>query len=612
LLFRNICSLSGWAKKHICSSQKTLIKQKNKAPYELLVIQMRNLIKVNILVLKTFSLLFLMMATSTVAAQEKQSFKQKLFKKNRSQKKVGQAKVDSIKTIYQLVAGRMKKNKAKQQEMEGLTTWYYSEIKRQTEEYKLPTKKDNITKQNKKPETEVVVEKAEKKATQTVNPKQGKVTDKASKKNKTDKQEEKVAQKLKKTTKQKKTDYIDTLYYIAPINKVTKTAANNNIDKTDLTLPFRNELDKPKYFSDIEIGEYADYFAFNEWEIPTQPDEFIQKKVERFPSILPLVFNDDVKRQIKELTNSPINRRWIEEILGKIEYYFPMYEQVFDQYGIPVEVKYLSVIESGLNPKALSPMGAKGLWQFMPGTARQYKLKNNSMIDEARDPQKATRAAASYLNNMYTEFHDWFLSLAAYNCGPGNVRKAIRRTKEGPKDYWGIQKYLPRETRNYIPKFIAMIYVLNNPEAHNLKAKPLDYELQKIDTIHLHQQINTNDLVKYCGIKKEHIKFLNPILKTSQTPPANPTFVLKIPYSKLENVLNYRDEIMPRSQTVASNAAPNYGSAHLSGEFVHTIKKGENLDGISKKYGVSVSELKSWNGLNSNLIREGQNLYIYK
>lgn len=561
---------------------------------------MRNLIKLNISILKTLSFIFLMMATLSLAAQEKQSIKQKLFKKNLSQKKIGQAKIDSIQTIYQLVEGRLKKNKAKQQEIENLTTWYYAEIKKLTKEYKLQPQKDKATKQSKKPAKNLAIAKE-------------KTTANKSKKNKIDKQAEKTTQKVNKTTKPKDVVYVDTLYFIEPINKITKAPSNRNSAKTEtITLPFRNEIDKPKYFSDTEIGEYQDYFAFNEWEIPTQPDEFIQKKVERFPSILPLVFNDDVKRQIKELTNSPVNRRWIEEILGKTEYYFPMYEQVLDQYGIPVEVKYLSVIESGLNPKATSPMGAKGLWQFMPGTAKQYKLKNNSLIDEARDPQKATRAAANYLNNMYSEFHDWFLSLAAYNCGPGNVRKAIRRTKDGPKDYWGIQKHLPRETRHYIPKFIAMIYVLNNPEAHNLKVKPMDYDLQKIDTIHLHQQINTNDLVKYCGIKKEHIKFLNPILKTSQTPPANPTFVLKIPYTKLENVLNYRDEIMPRSQTVASNTAPNYGSAQLSGEFVHTIKKGENLDGISKKYGVSVRELKSWNGLSNNLIREGQSLYIYK
>ena len=582
---------------------------------------MRKLYKFNILLLKTLALIIIVLASFEVNAQEKKNVTQKFFKKNKKEQKTGKAKVDSIKTIYQLVKGRLKNNKAKQQEVDNLSKWYDGEIEKLSEEYKLKPEKEKkkAVAKNEKPTKNVkaakrkipVKDKVAKKAKEkAVKPVKNLAIKNKVDKNKTTKNKIIAKQNKNKTATRKKAVYVDTLYFLEPIKKVT---ANKKVtEPATLTLPFRNEIDKPKYFSDKDIGEYADYFTFNEWEIPTQPDEFIQKKIERFPTLLPLVFNDDVKKQIKDLTNSTFYRNWIEEILGKTDFYFPMYEQVFDQYGVPVEVKYLSVIESGLNPKATSPMGAKGLWQFMPGTAKQYKLKNNSLIDEARDPKKATRAAAKYLNNMYTEFNDWFLALAAYNCGPGNVRKAIRRSKAETKDYWGIQKYLPRETRHYVPKFIAMIYILNNYEAHNLKPKPMDYDLQKIDTIHLHQPFNTNDLVKYCGIKKDHIKFLNPILKTSHTPPPNPTFVLKIPYSKLENVLYYRDEIMARPQTVADSTTPNYGTANLSGEFVHTIKRGEHLDGISKRYGVTVAELKSWNGLSNHIIREGQNLRIYK
>lgn len=576
---------------------------------------MRNLIKLNILLLKTLFITIFITTSLSSYGQEKTSFTQKLFKKNKTGQTVKAAKIDSIKTIYRLVKSKLKKDKAKQQEIENLSNWYYAEIKKVTKESKLEAaKKKDIAKKPKVNKADKTVKASKKnkkhlfKDIKEVTTKKDKTGNKSLQKEKSNEINTTTKPLTKKVNKKKRNVFVDTLYFIAPIKEVN---ASKDASLT-LTLPFRNEIEQPKYFSDKEIGEYVDYFSFNQWEVPTQPDEFIQKKIEHFPSILPLVFNDDVKQQIKHFTNSNFNRRWIEEILGKTDFYFPMYEQVFDQYGIPVEVKYLSVIESGLNPKATSPMGAKGLWQFMPGTAKQYKLKNNSLIDEARDPQKATRAAAAYLNNMYSEFHDWFLALAAYNCGPGNVRKAIRRTKEGPKDFWGIKKYLPRETRNYVPKFIAMIYILNNYEAHNLTPKALDYDLQKIDTIHVHQPINTNDLVKYCGIKKEHIKFLNPILKTSHTPPPNPTFVLKIPYSKLENVLYYRDEIMPKPQTVADSSTPNYGTGNLSGEFVHTIKKGENLDGISKQYGVTVSELKSWNGLSNHIIREGQSLYIYK
>jgi len=543
---------------------------------------MRNLFNFNISLLKSFFFIALISFSVTAHGQQKSNVFKKLFKKNKVQLNEGESKLDSVKTIYQMVKRKLKKNKAKKQEVDDLTNWYHNEIKKITDAYNLPPDMPKKVKRNKPGKKKL---------------------------------ENKEVIKTKNVAKKplpEKPVYTDTLYFLQPVNKTTSYQNNKNEVAPGLTLPFRNEINKPKYFSDIEIGEHVDHFAFNQWEIPTQPDEFIKKKIERYPTILPLVFNDDVKRQVKDLTTSNHYRKWLQEILGKMNFFFPMYEQVLDQYGIPNEVKFLSVIESGLNPKATSPMGAKGLWQFMPGTAKQYKLKNNSLIDEARDPKKATRAACEYLNDMYSEFHDWFLSLAAYNCGPGNVRKAIRRAKDGPKDYWGVQKYLPRETRNYVPKFIAVIYILNNYEAHNLKPQALDYDLQKIDTIHLHQQINTNDLVKYCGIKKEHIKFLNPILRTNHTPPPNPTFVLKIPYSKLENVLYYRDEIMPRPQTVAKNTLPNHGTANLSGEFVHTIKRGENLDGISKKYGVTVSELKSWNGLKTHIIREGQNLYIYK
>lgn len=401
--------------------------------------------------------------------------------------------------------------------------------------------------------------------------------------------------------------YIDTLFYIQPIPAQVNYTA---LEQEELKKPLNIDESSGKE-REVEIGEHQDYFSFNTWEIPHQPDEFVKEKIDNFNSILPLVFNDDVKVVIKEFTQSKVNRRWLQDVLGRMSMYFPLYEKVFDQYGIPVEMKYLSVIESGLNPKATSPMGAKGLWQFIPETAYHYGLKNNSVIDEARDPKKATRAAAKYLNKMYTQFGDWFLSMCAYNCGPGNVRKALRRSKDGSRDFWSIKKYLPRETRKYIPKFIAAVYILNNYEAYNLKPKALDYDLQKIDTIHIHQKINTNDLVKYCGIKKDHIRLLNPILKTNETPEPNPTFVLNVPYAKLENVLNYRDEHMYKAPP-KNKATPEFGSANLSGEFKHKVKAGENLDVISKKYGVTINDLKRWNGLSSHIIRIGQLLHVYK
>lgn len=553
----------------------------------------------------TAILIFAVCFTNSISAQSNSQ-----LTATNAGKQVALAKPDSVKTIYAALKDLFNKNKSNTKNKAKLKS--STKVKKSKASLNNPVK--NKQAKNVKNIKENKVAKKPIKAENLSKTKKSKVVNKkpsffgrSLKKNKLKKDKAKSIANKNAKKGSKPALYIDTLYYIEPI------PAKINYDYNTAGKPNKaKEADAAKANTrEVEIGEHKDYFSFNKWEIPEQPDEFIQEKIDNFPSIMPLVFNDDVKRQIKELTKSVRNRRWVEQVLGRTEMYFPLYEKVFDRYGIPVEMKYLSVIESGLNPKATSPMGAKGLWQFIPETAKHYGLKNNSIIDDARDPKKATKAAAEYLNKMYSEFGDWFLAMCAYNCGPGNVRKALRRSKDGSRDFWSIKKYLPQETRRYIPKFIAMLYVLNNYEAHNLTVKELEFDLRQIDTIHLHQKINTNDLVKYCGIKKDHIKLLNPILKTNETPEPNPTFVFNIPYSKLENVLNYRDVHMSKEKP-KSKAVPDYGTASLSGEIIHRVKSGENLDIISKRYGVSVSDLQRWNGLKNHIIIADQNLYIYK
>jgi len=393
----------------------------------------------------------------------------------------------------------------------------------------------------------------------------------------------------------------DTIYHIEPANA-----------KMQIVLNYTPEIANNTYVSkadEVVIEEYEEQFFFGEYDIPSQTDEYIKEKIEKYPSTLPLVFNSSVKAQIELFVNDDKNRDWVQDVLPLQDIYFPIYNKYLDQYGIPVEMRYLSVIESGLNPEATSHAGAKGLWQFMPGTAGMMRLRNNSYIDESRDPIKSTEAACKYLTDLYGDFDDWFLAMAAYNCGPGNVRKAIRKSG-GKKDFWEIKEHLPRETRNYIPKFIAMVYLFDNYKAHNLKPYTLEPDLLITDTLHIHQNLNLKTYSEYTGASIDHLRFLNPILKKDEIHHPNPTFVLNVPYRSLDGFWNNRSKILTGKNHI--NATYNSISYGNNGDIIHTVSKGQSLGSIASKYKVSVEDLKNWNNLKSNMIHPNQKLHLYK
>jgi membrane-bound lytic murein transglycosylase D len=298
------------------------------------------------------------------------------------------------------------------------------------------------------------------------------------------------------------------------------------------------------------------------------------------------------------------------------EYYFPLFEQIFDQYGMPLEFKYLAVIESALNPRAVSRAGATGLWQFMYATGRLYGLNVTSTVDDRRDPIAATHAAARHLRDLYNMFNDWSLAMAAYNCGAGNVRKAIRRS--GRNDFWGIYNYLPRETRGYVPAFIAAAYVMNYAREHNLT--PARYDFRRYfsyDTVGVTQWMHFDQIAAMVGVSKETLRDLNPQYRRDIIPGNERMYTLKLPEKYINSYIDNEHKIAQyraADYNPKTMAAPAAFSAYVpSGKtrIRHTVRSGDVLGTIAERYGVRVQDLRQWNALRGNMIRVGQRLNVY-
>jgi membrane-bound lytic murein transglycosylase D len=281
-------------------------------------------------------------------------------------------------------------------------------------------------------------------------------------------------------------------------------------------------------------------------------------------------------------------------------------------YDVPLELKYLAVVECALNPKAKSPVGATGLWQFMYQTGNIYKLEVNSYVDERMDPIKSTHAAAKYLRDLYNIFDDWNLALAAYNSGPGNVNKAIRRSG-GKKNYWAIRPFLPRETAGYVPSFFALMYIFEHAEQYNLKVNEYVVPYIATDTIHTKNLIKLEQVAQVTNSDVEFIEFLNPSYKLKIIPKDNKkTYTLRLPHKELgiylaseEIVHHYVKENLKQSK----EKLPEY--VKVSDKVRYRVRSGDYLGRIARRYGVRVSDIKRWNGLRSNNIRVGQRLTIY-
>ena len=347
------------------------------------------------------------------------------------------------------------------------------------------------------------------------------------------------------------------------------------------------------------------------------PDSVYVERLGKINSVISLPYNPIIRNHIHVYTKTKVEV--LQAILGLSDYYFPMIEDIFDSYGLPVELKYMAVIESALNPNAVSRVGATGMWQFMFSTGRMYGLTVNSIIDERRDPVKATHAAARYLKDMYDVFHDWVLVIAAYNCGPGNVSKAIRRSGNR-KDYWEIYYRLPRETRGYIPQFIAATYSLNNYMNHNIQPLPITIPLTT-DTIMVNQDIHFSQISEVLNIPYGEIRALNPQYRTGLIPGKSKPQPLTLPMTFVGDYISLSDSISRFKEDVYLNKAnltvnPSRSTnlpPDIKGKtkLYYTVKEGDNLGYISEWYRVGLSDLRYWNDIYSNTIRIGQRLAVF-
>ena len=336
-------------------------------------------------------------------------------------------------------------------------------------------------------------------------------------------------------------------------------------------------------------------------DIPAYQDFVYQLRLSTIQSSIPFTYNDDIRRWIEVYVAR--KRNLTERILGLSKVYYPLFDEIFAKHGIPSELKHLAVIESALNHHAVSKTGATGIWQFMYWTGKEHGLEINYYIDDRKDPYKSTEAAAKFLKSLYKKYNDWLLVIAAYNCGPGNVNKAIRYSG-GKKDYWKIRKYLPRETRVYVPAFIAANYVMNYAYEHNLHAVlpeiysgPFNHE--NIGTIGISKNLSFDALGKFLQMSVEEIAFFNPSYKRNIFLPANGNNELRLPCDKIDIFNNKQDSILLLQSKLPSP------------EIIYTVKPGDNLYYISKKYNCSTSQIIKWNNLSNTIIHPNQKLILY-
>lgn len=349
------------------------------------------------------------------------------------------------------------------------------------------------------------------------------------------------------------------------------------------------------------------------------PDSIYIQRLAAITSQIDLSYNSNVKEMIELYTNR--RRKQVEIMLGLANYYFPIFEKTLDKYEMPLELKYMAIIESALNAKAFSRAGACGLWQFMYETGKMYGLEVNTFIDERKDPLKATDAAARYLNDLYKIYNDWHLVIAAYNCGPGNVNKAIARSG-GKRDYWTIYYRLPKETRGYVPAYISATYVMNYYKLHNLT--PLEPSFNVItDTIMVNDYLHLQQVASTLGIDIELLRDINPMYRRDIIPATKTkAYPLKLPIdfinrfisNELEVFSYNRNEYFPNNQIKNPNqTATNYTPVDIKGKskVYYTVKSGDTVGFISEWFKIRTADLRYWNNIKGNLIRVGQKLVIY-
>lgn len=395
---------------------------------------------------------------------------------------------------------------------------------------------------------------------------------------------------------------------------------NTEFDAGNLIVPESFETDAHKLMTDWYVTRYTimDKDADTRMSVIFGDEEYISR-LQKLPTTIEMPYNDLVKSFIKMYVER--RKSLVETMLGLSIYYMPIFEEALDKYGLPMELKNLAVIESALNPNAVSRAGATGLWQFMTPTALGEGLEVNSLIDERRDPYKSSEAAARYLQKLYNMYNDWTLAIAAYNCGPGNVNKALRRAGGGKKDFWEIYNYLPAETRNYIPAFIAANYAMTYYKDHNispvLAAKPII-----VDSVFVNQRVHFQQISDVLGIPMEEIRALNPQYRADIIPGDIKPYALVLPHIQTlcfveyeDSIVNHDKELYARRDIVepgiSRKVTDTDGKEYVEQTVVkyHKVKSKETIASIARRYGVSQSEVIRANG-GRKALKRGKTLAI--
>lgn len=421
---------------------------------------------------------------------------------------------------------------------------------------------------------------------------------------------------------------------VAPEDEVTITDQEGNEEVIDFPEAMTFDLDSLMnlYMSKTYLSIDGDCQTAS--ESPAYTKEDLMERLKRLPTVMEMPYNEVVQKFIDRYAGRL--RHSVSYMLGASNFYMPIFEEALEAYGLPLELKYLPIIESALNPKAVSRVGATGLWQFMLVTGKQYGLEVNSLVDERRDPVKASYAAAHYLSDLYKIFGDWSLVIASYNCGPGNINKAIHRAG-GVKDYWQIYPYLPRETRGYVPAFIAANYIMTYYSDHNICALRTQLPAQT-DTVVVNRNVHLSQIADVLGIDINVLRTLNPEYRRDIVPGTTKPSAIKMAMADVtrfidsqDSIYNYnaselllkRDEVyvnddIPtfttnkkgrRGRTTASRRTRHTRGKAASGRSV-TVRRGDTLSEIARRNGTTVAKLRKLNGIRGNNIQAGKKLKV--
>ncbi|WP_298262747.1 lytic transglycosylase domain-containing protein [uncultured Lutibacter sp.] len=371
-----------------------------------------------------------------------------------------------------------------------------------------------------------------------------------------------------------------------------------------------NELIKSPLYDTIQYVLKEDEILVTDLE--ELPTDVLKERLQILDSKTP--FHIEYNTHLEQVIKTYLKRRKsaFSGLMEKARYYFPIFEEVLDKYDIPLEMKYLAIVESALKPRARSRVGATGLWQFMYQTGKQFDLNVSSYVDERSDPYSATEAACKYLASLYKIFGDWDLALAAYNSGPGNVTKAIRRSG-GSTNYWNIRHNLPRETANYVPAFYATLYIFEYANEHNIKARENTLTYFETDTVQVKRQLTFEQIYETLNVDIEVLQFLNPQYKLDIVPYIKGRdYKLALPVKDVGNFISNEQLIYAYADAEdAKREKPLPKYFEMNDRIVYRVKSGDFLGKIANKYGVSVSSLKRWNNMRSTRLRIGQRLIVY-